>query len=513
MRLLLAALTAMLALPGTALAGEVLLVEGGGFGHGVGLSQYGAEGCARHGWDYARIVKHYFPHTTWARTPDRPIRVLLAEGQKQVAVGSSAPFLVQDARGRKLHVKPRVLRFSAKLHFRGHVLVPPVRIVAGAQVLTFGGIGYRGDLVLYAHDGILDAVNEVPLERYLRAVVPAEMPWQWHLAAYEAQAVAARSYALSQLKGPGQTFDLYADQRDQMYGGIAAERPETNLAVGKTAGRILTWDGRPIVGYYSASSGGMTSAVSDVWPEKPQVPYLVPVRDPFDAISPYHRWTLALTPTELAAKLKVPVRDLRVEKNRSGRVVSVRVLGKGGATKVPVSDFREALGLRSSRFSIRVLSLDLPSGRAVYGKPLALEGFVRGLAGVVLQERTPSGSWRRVARVRGGRDGRFRAVVRPRYPTSYRLAVDGTPGPDVSVDVARRIAVRANGVVLAGKVQPAAPVRIERRVGRGWKPVAHVLVGPSGFFRTRLEHAGSYRAVAGGGRFLTSATPPVSVSR
>ena len=215
-----------------------------------------------------------------------------------------------------------------------------------------------------------------------------------------------------------------------MYGGIAAERSETNLAVGKTAGRILTWDGQPIVGYYSASSGGWTAAVSDVWPDKPQVPYLVPVRDPFDAISPYHRWTLVLTPRELAAKLKVSARDLRVMKNDSGRVVAVRVLGRSGATKDPVSDFREALGLRSSRFSIRVLSLDPPPGRAVYGKPLALKGFVRGLAGVVLEERTPAGSWRQVARVRGGRDGRFRAVVRPRYPTSYRLAVDGTPGPD-----------------------------------------------------------------------------------
>ena len=82
------------------------------------------------------------------------------------------------------------------------------------------------------------AVNVLPLDRYLRGVVPWEAPTGWHVATYEAQAVAARSYTLATLH-PGQDFDLYPDSRSQMYGGIRAERPETNLAIGATAGQVL----------------------------------------------------------------------------------------------------------------------------------------------------------------------------------------------------------------------------------------------------------------------------------
>ena len=84
------------------------------------------------------------------------------------------------------------------------------------------------------------AVNDLPLDRYLRGVVPWEAPLGWHTQTYEAQAVAARSYTLAELKA-GEDFDLYPDDRSQMYGGIRAERTETNLAVGATAGQVLVW--------------------------------------------------------------------------------------------------------------------------------------------------------------------------------------------------------------------------------------------------------------------------------
>jgi hypothetical protein len=103
--------------------------------------------------------------------------------------------------------------------------------------------------------------------------------------------------------------------------------------------------------------------------------------------------------------------------------------------------------------------------------------------------------------------------VRPRFSTAYRLAVDGQAGTPVEVEVARQIDVRADGALLAGKVVPAAPVRIERRVGSTWKPVRRVPVGPSGVFRAELAHAGQYRATAEGGRYLASASRPVSVDR
>ena len=91
-----------------------------------------------------------------------------------------------------------------------------------------------------------------------------------------------------------------------MYGGVAAERPATNLAVGATAGQVLVWHDSIAQALYFSTSGGRTSSVSDAWPNAQQVPYLVSVRDPYDGISPRHTWPAApLTPAALGQKLHV----------------------------------------------------------------------------------------------------------------------------------------------------------------------------------------------------------------
>jgi SpoIID/LytB domain protein len=357
-------------------------------------------------------------------------------------------------------------------------------------------------------------VNLVRLDLYLRGVVPYEMPVGWQQEAYRAQAVVARSYALATMKPAGSDFDMYADDRSQVYGGIPAERRETSLALGSTAGKVLTYGGRVIVAYYHSSSGGRTEAVQDAWPGQGPVPYLVPVSDPFDAISPYHRWAVTLRPEGLAKRFGAPVTDLRVERDGAGRVQRVLLVSGRRTKRVDATAFRRELGLRSTAFTVDVLSLDAPPPRAVFGEPLPLRGFLRGVAGVVLQQRSPTGAWQQVARVRTHSDGRFETLVRPRFSTAYRLAVDGVAGSTVDVEVARRIDVRADGTVLAGKVVPAAPVQIERRTGSGWKRVRQIPVGPSGTFKAHLEHEGQYRAAsASGGRYLASASRPVSVRR
>jgi SpoIID/LytB domain protein len=337
------------------------------------------------------------------------------------------------------------------------------------------------------------------------------MPRSWHPQAYAAQAVAARSYALASLH-PGDAFDLYADTRDQVYGGIAAERAETNAAVGATAGRVLTYGGRVITAYYGSSSGGRTAAVQDVLHVSPE-PYLVAVRDPFDALGPHHSWRLVASPQTLSARLGMAVSDVRVELNSSGRVSRAFILGGGGQKVLDGRDFMSSLGLQSTFFSVQVLSLDEAPGQALYGEPLHLHGFLRGIGGVVLQEREADGGWRQVGRVLAHPDGRFDVVVRPRFSTSYRLAVDRVPGPEIAVDVARRIAVHTDGSLIAGHVLPAAPLRVERKTARGWLRVGGIAVGPSGAFRVALHRAGSYRVASGvSGGFLASASVPVSVS-
>ena len=148
----------------------------------------------------------------------------------------------------------------AKLRF-------PLRYEAGASPLTLDGEAYRGALIVHRDAGKLLVVNKLPLDRYLRGVVPWEMPDDWHPEALRAQSVVARSYALATLK-PGTRFDLYADTRSQVYGGIAAEAASTNRAIGSTAGRVLLWQGRVATTFYHSTSGGKTAAVAEVWPRR-----------------------------------------------------------------------------------------------------------------------------------------------------------------------------------------------------------------------------------------------------
>src|SRR5439155_17945101 len=181
---------------------------------------------------------HYYRGTALAAIKPRPVRVLLVRNQHAISVGSSAPFAVVDASGRKFHVRAAMLIVRRKLRLQHRRLRFPLRFQPGAQPLQVEYAGYRGDVVVEAAPRGVTAINVLPLDRYLRGVVPWEAPKGWHEATYRAQAVAARSYTLATLH-PRKDFDLFADQRSQMYGGIAAERPQTNLAVGATAGQGL----------------------------------------------------------------------------------------------------------------------------------------------------------------------------------------------------------------------------------------------------------------------------------
>jgi SpoIID/LytB domain protein len=412
--------------PALARSSTLFVIKGAGWGNGLGLSQWGAQGYAAHGWDYRRILAHYYPHTTLATVAEPDVRVLLAEQQPAVQVGSSAPFLLVDARNRKVHLHARTLRFGTKLRLGKHALVPPVTAQAGMQPLTFDGRAYRGTLTLQRGAGGFTVVNTVPLELYLRGVVPSEMPRGWLAQAYEAQAVASRSYAIAVLDA-SRPFDVYGDSRSQVYGGIAAERPWTNAAIGETAGEAVTYEGRVVTAYYDSDAGGRTAAVEDVFPGAAPQPYLSSVSDPYDSQSPYRRWRLGLTAEELSTRVGVEVDDVRVDHGASGVARQVLVVGGGRSKTVTAGDFVHRLQLRSPRFSVCVLSLDQPTRGSKRGQ-VELHGFLRDIAGVVLQGRTSSGGWRQLARVHARPDGRFTLTIRAHGTTAYRLAVDQMAG-------------------------------------------------------------------------------------
>jgi SpoIID/LytB domain protein len=194
-------------------------------------------------------------------------------------------------------------------------------------------------------------VKRVPLERYVRGVVAAEVSSDWPMAALEAQAVASRTYALTAHAG-GSKFDVYPDTRSQMYLGKAAETPRTNAAVQTTAGEIVTYGGQPAITYFFASSGGHTESVQNAFPGSAPRPWLVGVEDPYDA-GPLHRWTITLSFHEAGVRMKglVSGRLEGIEVLRRGtspRIVSAYVLGSKGRTLVTGAQLTQRLGLHDT---------------------------------------------------------------------------------------------------------------------------------------------------------------------
>jgi SpoIID/LytB domain protein len=193
-------------------------------------------------------------------------------------------------------------------------------------------------------------VEKVPLERYVRGVVSAEMPSSWPAAALEAQAIASRTYALAADAG-GSRFDVYSDTRSQMYRGVAAETASTNAAVAATAGQIVTYAGQPAITYYFASSGGMTEDVQDSFLGSTPEPWLLGVPDAYETAA--SDWTHSITFTSATARLRGLVkgsfRGIEVlTRGVSPRIISAEVLGARGATPVSGPELAARLGLSST---------------------------------------------------------------------------------------------------------------------------------------------------------------------
>jgi stage II sporulation protein D len=419
-------------------SGALFVVTGHGWGHGVGLSQYGAYGYAQHGWTYDRILAHYFPGTTLGTTAVARIRVLLADRKPTLTIASAADFRVTDAAGTVVPLAAGSYTVDPTFTIDGQQLTAPLTFAPGSSPLELAR-AYRGTISVSAVGGKLRAIDSVPLEQYLYGVVPAEMPYQWSTDALRAQAVVARSFALSTRK-LGQPFDVYADTRSQMYLGVSAERPSTTAAVDATAGRVVLYGGKVADTTFFSTSGGRTANGSDVWAGT--LPYLVSVPDPYDSISPYHNWgPVLVTAAKLAKAFAVPggVADLRTISDASGRVATLQLFGPDGdEVDVKGTAARTALGLRSTWWSVGTLSLLPPAtpGPVTPGTDVSLSGVVRRLSGVELEAKPAGGTWAPLQPVSADSSGEFTVTVRPATTTDYRLATASVAAAPVRISVA-----------------------------------------------------------------------------
>ncbi len=482
----------------TSAASTVLAVSGHGWGHGLGLSQWGAYGYARHGWTYTRILAHYYPGTTLGASTTSLVRVLVADGKK-ATLTSTVPWTVIDANGVRVSLPPGDLALTAtQLAVADHPdLQPPFRFAA-KQPLAVNGTAYRGTFRVETAGKHLEVIDVVALESYLQGVVPSEMPSQWSPEALKAQAVAARSYALANL-AHGRDFDLYGDTRSQAYGGVAAESAPATAAVTATRGQVLLYAGQVADTLYFSSSGGRTVSAAEA--TGLAVPYLVSVPDPYDTASPYHDWGPVLfdgAKVQTLLKLSAPPADVQVTPGASGRAKAVTVVSADDSqVTLTGSQLRTALGLRSTWFSPALLQLLPASTTMTYGGATSLSGLARGVDTLSLESRTAGGTWTPVGDLVVGPDGTYSTVVKPQATTQYRLAWGDVRAGLAKVAVAPRLAATALPDGVQGTMRPVvagAAVELQQQDGAGWTTLASTVADSTGAWSfTQTLSPGTYR--------------------
>ncbi|TMG20159.1 MAG: SpoIID/LytB domain-containing protein [Chloroflexi bacterium] len=336
--------------PPAAPAGSVRFC-GHGWGHGVGLGQWGAKGMALAGLNYRFIDQHFYTGTTWSSLDTRnpPIHVAVLWGAANYRVVPSGPA--------QLIAGNRVVNLGAgqavSLTLSGGVqkVVPTS---AATRLTVYGPSGryhqYRGTIVGQPSGGLLYVINTLPIEDYLRGL--SEVPSSWPLEAIKAQIVAARCYALTHL-GSMALYDVDDTTQFQVYRGVDAESGPQNAAVDQTAGQVLRYGGRVIEAFFSASDGGHTANVSDVFGGSlATYPYLKGVLDPWDIVAPRHTWYTGIysyatlervyfSSADVATYGHLKGFDLR-DRDASDRLNTVGLIGTRGVKRVGVSAFLHA---------------------------------------------------------------------------------------------------------------------------------------------------------------------------
>jgi stage II sporulation protein D len=358
-------------------ASTTVLVTGNGFGHGHGMSQYGAKGAAALGQTYQQILAYYYPTTALAPAGGK-VRVLItADNDNNLKVAPAPGLRVRDlgnGRTYKLRKKARAWRMKTvgaqtRVYYKtGHwhlyrtggraALAGSGEFRSSTNQLTLklptGSRVYRGKLRFTGSD----TVNVVRLDRYVSGVVASEMPSSWPAEALKAQAVAARTYAARERADHAAGYyDLCDTAACQVYGGVVAETAATNAAVAGTAGLALVFGGQYAFAQFSSSNGGYSSAGTQ--------PYLTAHDDAFDrAVSPYLHWKVAIDTAKLQARYPQigTLTQVQITQREGGRlfdaggwVEKVHLIGTNGITSTAVDisgdDFRRVYGLRSAYFT------------------------------------------------------------------------------------------------------------------------------------------------------------------
>jgi stage II sporulation protein D len=410
------ALAGILAVAPAALADKQVKITGGGWGHGIGMSQYGAYGRAIAGHSATEILEAYYTgvHVRTDKLPQR-IRVGLLQGRQTISTTSSS---FGGAGGKVVWVAPgkgKIAKGPAGTNWR----VAPTS--SGAMSLfkngrrvrkngdaTFGKPGNALTMTFQKYHSLVSVdgkghdyaygrmlidtapcgsnhclrlVLSLPMQKYLYGL--GEVPASWPAAALRAQVIAARTYAFSKIKRLGQHLSpcdcaVYDSTADQAYLGDSKRTDsgqywdEWKAAVNDTDDQVILYEGDPIQALYSSSSGGYTENNENVWGGTP-IPYLRGVPDPADDVpeNPNHSWTVKMSWSTFSDKLNGDFGSGKLIKFKlmppfgvSGRVTvvtsaeegGVKIVGGQKTVRADGWEVRNALGLKDTLFRVDVVT-------------------------------------------------------------------------------------------------------------------------------------------------------------
>ncbi|HEY0239389.1 MAG TPA: SpoIID/LytB domain-containing protein [Friedmanniella sp.] len=364
------------------------VIKGAGFGHGHGMSQYGAYGAAEKGLSWKEILAFYYPGTTlktlsssttikvWITADtDNDLKVPPAAGLKVYDSNDHSLTLPTDSKYKAWRIKRSGSGYqlswkdaggdyttlstdldTSTWHVSDKAKVVKLRLPNGATR------EYRGTLRLIKRGSGGRTVNKVKLEDYVRSVVPSEMPTSWAPDAVRAQAVAARSYAIRIRDFTSNSgYDICDTTACQVYGGkatttsagkrIVRETAAGTAAAKETAGTIVTYDGAVALTQFASSNGGAMSSGG--------YPYLKEKDDPYDGVIKSQAWSKTITAKAVAKaypsvgtvkKLKISARD--GSGRYGGRVVSIKITGSKKSITVSGSAFKSKFAMRSTLYKV-----------------------------------------------------------------------------------------------------------------------------------------------------------------
>ena len=392
-----------------------VIFYGKGFGHGLGMSQWGAQGMATGAGGQPpktgeQIVAYYYPGTSLTPIPptgpNTVIRVLLSQPSSQGRYSCGAAYFAGDlanvvnAGGLRVlnegqgnteifraspNVTVQLQAVGGIVRVWNQATATPTKVYEGpgpvvtvpldpTRATNFQEKGwYRGNLRFTNLGNTLRALNVLAYDDYVRGVVPLEMLKDWHLEAYKAQALAARTYAYNSYQGGKRDYDVADDQADQCYGGTlmrsgrVVETAITNRAVELTAGLLITYQGQAIRAYFSSSSGGYTKSLG-CWANNvvtvggsvtcaASPPYLTAVPDPADL-------AVSVPTTNRNTSWQVSFTSDAIR----GAILSYRGIDIGTLLSVDLSNRQPAVvgNVVSVRVSGTLATIDLPADRFLH---------------------------------------------------------------------------------------------------------------------------------------------------